>query len=69
MNQGWPHDLPRGTPTNHWSTRQLRVFELESKRLISGEEIPAALLAKHREAIDRISGPRAGTVSVEAGRR
>ena len=55
MNAGWPHAVHAKTSPQHWRTPQLRAFELESKRLMSGDEIPAALLAKHKEVVERIS--------------
>ena len=57
-NAGWRWGDSRfGKPVpGIWRTRQIRAFDLDRKEILSGNEIPRALIAEHKEALEKVFG-------------
>jgi len=56
-NTGTEHSHYPDKVQGTWRRRQLRAFDLESGQLLSGSEIPLALLARHKDSVARAFGP------------
>jgi hypothetical protein len=51
MNHGWDNKFDRYPVTEPWRTRRTRVIDLRSGKLISGAEVPRAVLERHVPAL------------------
>lgn len=56
QNYGWDNSVYPNQVNDLWRAQRLRVFDLENERLMSGNQIPAELLQRNREALKRVFG-------------